>query len=156
MTGLPYVIHPYGVAIRLLAIGADDATIIAGLFHDAIEDKTPMTLARLAQDYGDEVAQLVSSVTDRWPASSGLPREERKRLYRAQVAQSGQRAHTLKLADILDNIVGIVALDKRFAKVYLPEALAMVEVLTLGHPGLRQEVMGAVERERGLLQDLLH
>lgn len=151
MDGIPYVIHPYGVAVRLYELGADVPTIIAGLFHDAVEDGTPLTREHILREYGEEVAMLVEGVTDRWPASTGLTRGERKQRYRAHVASGEARVHTLKLADAYDNLLGIHSLERRFAKVYLPEQAAMVAVLDKGDAGLRRQVMLLIQEARKLL-----
>jgi hypothetical protein len=42
-------------------------------------------------------------------------------------------AKTIKLADIIDNIRGLEELDSGFAKVYMAEKRALLEVLTEGN-----------------------
>lgn len=61
-SGEPYLIHPLSVAQILAELGMDEATIIAGLLHDAVED-TPYTQEELVRDFGDEIGLLVDGVT---------------------------------------------------------------------------------------------
>ena len=61
-SGEPYIIHPLCVAIILAELELDKESIIAGLFHDVVED-TVMTSEDVAREFGDEVALLVDGVT---------------------------------------------------------------------------------------------
>lgn len=150
-TGLPYVTHPYGVAMRLLAIGADTNMVIAGLLHDVLED-SPMTEVALEQGFGVDVRELVVALTDHWPASTGLSRAERKLRYQAQLANASARVQSIKLADTVDNLELVVVHDSRFARVYLPEKSALVQVLVKGDPELLRQAREAVAREEQLLK----
>ena len=58
-SGEPYITHPVAVAGILSELGLDRATIIAALLHDTVED-TPYSLPQLRNDFGDEVANLVT------------------------------------------------------------------------------------------------
>ena len=48
-SGEPYFIHPINVALILASLGMDEATIIGGLLHDAVED-TDYTREELVAD----------------------------------------------------------------------------------------------------------
>jgi hypothetical protein len=63
VSGLPYIIHPLGVAVILAAAGYEIDFVIAGLLHDAVEDGAvePRDLER---QFGETVARLVVSVTN--------------------------------------------------------------------------------------------
>ena len=61
-SGEPYFIHPCAVADILIDLGLDAATIAAALLHDVIED-TNSTAEDIKREFGDEVLDLVSSVT---------------------------------------------------------------------------------------------
>jgi len=102
----PYVNHLSDVA-RLLAeaTGGDDVTVvIAGLLHDTIED-TETTFAELAKEFGPEVAELVSEVTD----DKSLPKAERKRLQVETAPHKSARARMIKLADKTSNLHSMIA-----------------------------------------------
>ena len=61
-SGDPYISHPVEVAKILIEYGADDASIIAALLHDTVED-TSVTLEDIKKQFGEEVALLVDGVT---------------------------------------------------------------------------------------------
>lgn len=61
-SGEPYLIHPMAVAEILADLGMDEATLVAGLLHDVVED-TPYTNEELVRDFGEEVGLLVDGVT---------------------------------------------------------------------------------------------
>jgi len=60
--GEPYIQHCLHTAFILTQIKADLATVIAGLLHDIPED-TEYSLADIAKDFGQEIADLVEGIT---------------------------------------------------------------------------------------------
>ena len=62
-TGEPYVLHPIAVAKYLEQKGFEQEVVIAGLFHDLVED-TNVTLDQIKEKFGGRVAELVEMVTD--------------------------------------------------------------------------------------------
>ena len=61
-SGEPYLVHPLEVAGILADLKLDEASIVAGLLHDTVED----TLAKpdeIKEIFGNEVAELVDGVT---------------------------------------------------------------------------------------------
>ncbi len=61
-SGEPYLVHPLNVAMILAEMKLDEASIVAGLLHDVLED-TSLTKERLAELFGGDVAHLVDGVT---------------------------------------------------------------------------------------------
>lgn len=61
-SGEDYIFHPLEVAIYLTEYHADEATIIAALLHDTVED-TKYTLEDIEERFGKYVAQLTDGVT---------------------------------------------------------------------------------------------
>jgi (p)ppGpp synthase/HD superfamily hydrolase len=102
----PYVNHLAEVA-HLLAVavqGRDANLIAAGLLHDTLED-TKTTHAELVAAFNEDIASLVSEVTD----NKSLPKQERKRLQVEHAPSRSDRAKMLKLADKTSNLRGIVS-----------------------------------------------
>ncbi len=61
-SGDPYFTHPLEVAAILTELRLDDATIVAAVLHDTIED-TASTREEIDQIFGPEIAQLVDGLT---------------------------------------------------------------------------------------------
>jgi GTP pyrophosphokinase len=61
-SGAPYFSHPLEVAGILTDLKLDDATIIAALLHDTIED-TDVTRAEIDNQFGKEIGELVEGLT---------------------------------------------------------------------------------------------
>jgi (p)ppGpp synthase/HD superfamily hydrolase len=137
-TGEPYWRHPARVVDWLVSVGADgggpwpDEVLAAAWLHDVLED-TPVTNFQLQRQFGPKVAQLVAEVTNPSKLTDGK-RAARKKLDREFLAQASPEAHSIKLADILDNTSSIVQYDPGFAKIYLAEIKQLLPVLSSGHP----------------------
>src|SRR5437763_7093474 len=76
-SGEPYLIHPLEVAGLLAELKLDEASIVAGLLHDTIED-TLATPAEIRELFGDEVLSLVEGVTKLGTFSHGPTTQEEK------------------------------------------------------------------------------
>src|SRR6202158_4736844 len=61
-SGDPYFSHPLEVAAILTDLKLDDATIVAALLHDTIED-TEATRAEIDHVFGHEIGALVEGLT---------------------------------------------------------------------------------------------
>ena len=61
-SGDPYFSHPLEVAAILTELRLDDATIVAAVLHDTIED-TASTREEIDQIFGEEIGQLVDGLT---------------------------------------------------------------------------------------------
>ncbi len=133
-TGEPYILHPIAVADIVRSTGTRDLVIAAALLHDVLED-TDTTVADLIAAFGDEIARLVIEVTDVSRPEDGS-RAARKAIDRAHLARGSSDAHTIKLADVIDNVSSIVERDPEFAAVYVKEKAAVVDVLIRGDAGL--------------------
>jgi len=72
---LPYIAHPMAVAMILQRMDCDETIVAAGLLHDTVED-TPVTLAEIRRQFGDEVSDIVAGCTE-WP-KKGVRWETRK------------------------------------------------------------------------------
>lgn len=61
-SGEDYILHPLEVAMILVELEMDEATIAASLLHDVVED-TCYTFADIEKEFGSEIALLVDGVT---------------------------------------------------------------------------------------------
>ncbi len=130
----PYATHLKDVADIVASVSDDAETIAAAWLHDIVED-TPATFLDLEQEFSPTLAQLVSEVTDVSRPVDGN-RATRKALDRAHLAKASERGKTVKLADLIDNCQDICSHDPEFAKVYLTEMAALLEVLPGGNSQL--------------------
>lgn len=62
LSGEPYLSHPMSVAKVLADMQLDEATVVAGLLHDTVED-TKATIDEIEDLFGEEVADIVDGVT---------------------------------------------------------------------------------------------
>ncbi|WP_048919549.1 HD domain-containing protein [Rufibacter radiotolerans] len=141
----PYVRHLERVAQTVMAYGGTTGMVMAALLHDVLED-TPVTVPELqafleevCQDTitkPEEVLQMVIDLTDQFTKAQapGHNRRRRKEMERQRLATISPRAQTIKLADIIDNTRDIIAYDISFARVYVPEIVAVLEVLRNAEP----------------------
>ena len=90
-----FILHPLEVAHLLRSHGYPDEVLAAGVLHDSLEntDATPLELEQL---FGDEVARLVSAVSE--PSAEGTWVERKARL-RASIAQADDAAAVVYAAD---------------------------------------------------------
>lgn len=99
-TNIPYIVHPLEVMNILFHMGADKKLMAAGVLHDTVEDTTA-TLEDIAEKFGQEVADLVASHTEK---NKSLPWRKRKELALEHLAHVGKREQMLVLADKISNI----------------------------------------------------
>ncbi|OGY41794.1 MAG: hypothetical protein A2Y67_04090 [Candidatus Buchananbacteria bacterium RBG_13_39_9] len=99
---VPYNAHLWGVSLLLSFSEADDDTIIAGIFHDILED-TELKPEILGWMYGDEVLRMVHLLTD--------PKEDdwqkRKEIMLKRITGADSKVKLIKCADKLDNLQSI-------------------------------------------------
>jgi (p)ppGpp synthase/HD superfamily hydrolase len=133
-TGEPYIVHPTEVAAIVAEAGGTDEMVAAAFLHDVVED-TGVTLEDLQNEFGPDVANLVSWLTDVSRPEDGN-RRVRKAIDRAHSAEAPAEAQTVKVADLISNSTTILKFDPGFAKVYLEEKRQLLEVLTKADPAL--------------------
>lgn len=132
-TGEDYINHPVEVSdILRKAVLVNDEMHAAALLHDTVED-TDVTLGLIEKEFGKCVAALVEGLTDVSHAHDGV-RWMRKKIDREHTAKQSAACKTIKLADLISNTKSIVQHDREFAKVYIKEKEALLEVLKEGDP----------------------
>lgn len=143
-TGEPYVLHCLEVARSVAEVGGSPTMIAAALLHDVVED-TEATHEDVQARFGEEVAQAVAWMTDVSRPEDGN-RATRKAMDREHLAQAPADMKTVKLADVISNTRSIVDHGDGFARVYLREIAALLEVLSEGHPELWRRAKAEVAR----------
>ena len=105
---LPYMVHPFAVAMILDRLGFAEDVVIAGLLHDVVED-TEATLADVETEFGPRVAELVGWCSERKKDDSGAhrPWADRKRDHIEALAAAPTDARAVVLADKLHNLTSI-------------------------------------------------
>ena len=102
--GSSYIVHPLGVANRLIGAGCKNLDmVIAAIFHDLIED-TDCTEKDIEEGFGKEVLGLVLEVTD----DKSLDKITRKKGQVSHCVEISKKAQQIKLADKLDNLSDLV------------------------------------------------
>ena len=94
----PYIVHPVVVALILAKHDFSDDVIIGGILHDVIED-TSVSKEDVASKFGEEVAELVTSVTHNGAHSW----KEKKEKDIASVRTASQDAKAIATADKIAN-----------------------------------------------------
>lgn len=135
-TGEPYIVHPAEVAEIVRSVPHTPAMLAAAWLHDVVED-TGVTHEDVKREFGDEVAALVEMLTDVSRSDDGN-RAVRKALDLAHTELASPAAKTVKLADLISNSSTILTYGKGFAKVYIAEKAALLEVLRDGDAELWQ------------------
>ena len=101
--GLPYIIHPVMVALKLAKLNYPDEVIAAALVHDVLED-TDMTEEDLRSELGDEVVNMVLSVTN----DDSLEWIEKKKKYVETVRTGNEGAKAVALSDKIHNLESLL------------------------------------------------
>jgi (p)ppGpp synthase/HD superfamily hydrolase len=111
-TSVPYVSHVLAVAALVLEDGGGEDEAIAALLHDAVEDGDGRReLARIREEFGDRVAEIVWACSDT-DARPKPPWRMRKERYIAHVREAGPDVRRVSCADKVHNARAIL-LDYR-------------------------------------------
>jgi (p)ppGpp synthase/HD superfamily hydrolase len=151
----PYLNHLIEVAeLVSMAIAEPDANVVAAAFlHDTIED-TRTSKEELIEAFGSDIAGLVSEVTD----DKSLPKAERKRLQIEHAPALSARAQTIKIADKISNLRGILFTppedwDLRRKQEYFAWAKRVVDACTAPNGYLKAEFARTFEQVQKMVRD---
>ena len=146
-TGVAYITHPIEVANIVKTVPHTPEQVAAALLHDVVED-TAVELSEVEHFFGSEVAALVDELTDFSKKNNIVGnRAYRKGLDRDYLGTISAAAQTVKYADLISNGIDIAKHDKHFAKVYLREKDAILEVMDKGDATLYAIAKGIVGKE---------
>jgi len=70
-SGEPYITHPAWIAKVAMQLHIGEEAVLAALLHDCVED-TNIKINQIAEEFGDEVALLVSGLTEVAKKTKGL------------------------------------------------------------------------------------
>lgn len=167
-SGDPYITHPVAAARILAELHLDHQTIMAALMHDVIED-TEVSKQDLADQFGDQVAELVEGVSKLTQIDFRSKEEAQAENFRKMMMAMVQdiRVILIKLADRLHNMqtLGSLRPDKRrriareTLEIYAPIANRLgiyklkeqLELLGFAnmHPMRYKILKSAVDKSRG-------
>lgn len=104
-TKIPYVIHPFGVGMKLLECGFSVELVVAGFLHDALED-TNVKAEDIRKRFGERVLKIVRGATE--PEHGSKPWKERKAHTIEHLKSATQDVVIVSCADKLDNICSLI------------------------------------------------
>ena len=134
-SGAPYIMHPESVARIVQTVEWHTAEMVcAAWLHDVLED-TQVELPDLERFFGSTIGTMVYRLTDCGQHFGN--RRHRKAVDRQRLAESSREVQTIKVADLIDNTPSIIANDPDFAKVYVREKRALLDVLNLADADLK-------------------
>lgn len=122
-SGEDYIQHSLETANILAKFKLDEATIIAGLFHD-IPEETQISLKEIKKEFGEEIANLVEDITKLGKIKyRGMERyiENLRKMFVAMAKDT--RVIFIKFADRMHNLKTLFALPKEKQKRIALESL---------------------------------
>ncbi|MDD2493820.1 MAG: bifunctional (p)ppGpp synthetase/guanosine-3',5'-bis(diphosphate) 3'-pyrophosphohydrolase, partial [Tissierellia bacterium] len=177
-SGEKYFTHPYNVALILVDLHVDMATIAAGLLHDVVED-TGITYDDIKREFGEEIANMVDGVTKLSKVKYRNKEERQAESLRKMIIAMSKdiRVVIIKLADRLHNIRTLEYMrpDKQIEKatetieIYAPianrlgiasikwelEDLSLKYIDPEGYEDLRQKVTEKNEKRKSYISNII-
>lgn len=144
-TNTDYIEHPRGV-LKILERAADvtDDMRCGALLHDVLED-TKTKKRHLLMRFGCNVLRIVMGLSDVTTVADG-DRPTRKAIERAHMMGQLNDVITIKIADHIHNLRSIIANEPGFAKIYVPEVEANLDILERGDPTLFAELKDIIKK----------
>ena len=101
--GSPYIAHPIMVAMKIMRHGFSDEIVAAALIHDVVED-SDWGIDRVRSEFGDEIAQMVSHLSE----DTSLEWELRKEKYTDAIAAAPEGTKAISVADKIHNAENLI------------------------------------------------
>lgn len=109
----PYIVHLISVMLLLAEYTEDEDVLIAGLFHDVLEDIDLKLAGVIEHQFGAHVLELVESVSEaKDPQAESDARatwRERKTGYLEKLAHDDKESLLISAADKIDNWEGMIS-----------------------------------------------
>jgi (p)ppGpp synthase/HD superfamily hydrolase len=102
----PKINHIEEVARLVAKSGGSQEEVIAAWLHDIVED-TDTTIPEIQELFGNDIAELVDSLTDP-PAFSALPLDLRKFQQAQRLLLKDDRVKRIKLSDQISNVRSVI------------------------------------------------
>ncbi len=130
-SGMPYTEHPYEVAKILADLKQDQATVLAGLLHDVVED-TPHTLSELSEMFGEDTAFMVDAVTKITAVQESSKTAQKAGTYRKLITAMAKdpRVIMIKIADRIHNMRTMQYMKPEKRRIIAQETLDIYVPLT--------------------------
>lgn len=140
----PYLSHCTSVMglVASIRIATDDM-LCAAVLHDVVED-TNRTIEDITESFGVHISSMVQALTST-PKSFG-DRHARKQRDIVILSQVSWNIQTIKVADIIDNVKTIQVFDPKFAKVYIPEKIELLDALKYADSRLKELAYTLMEK----------
>ncbi len=121
---VPYIVHPFSVAVILSNYTDDEDVIAAGLLHDTLEDVPEYKYEDLEKGFGARVAEIVKGVTEEKYISENKKAtwHERKLEYLENLKHDSKEAMLVCAADKIHNLNsmadGVEAMGDKYWEVF--------------------------------------
>ena len=108
----PYVTHLYSVMLLVSSVAEDEDTLIAALMHDSLEDVPGFSKEMLEEEFGGNVANIVSHVTEPYIGGKDIPFQKqwllRKEAYLKNLQEGDTESAIVSCADKLHNLSSFI------------------------------------------------
>ncbi|HEY0678422.1 MAG TPA: HD domain-containing protein [Chitinophagaceae bacterium] len=150
-----YIVHPERVMNIVRKYNDDISVLAAALLHDVLEDTETtieemyaFLLTVLDPPQAAKTVKLVEDLTDVY-TKKGFPqwnRRKRKSKEIERLEKTNAEAHTIKYADIIDNVPEIINEDPDFAERYVKECREILRKMTKGNQELREVALDVTRK----------
>ncbi|WP_432663395.1 HD domain-containing protein [Wukongibacter baidiensis] len=107
VTDIPYIVHPFEVAMILQENGCSEDVIAAGILHDTLED-TELTEAEVREVFGDRILELVLGASEELEDRGNRAWYDRKLHTIEYLKDASMEIKMIACADKLSNIRSMI------------------------------------------------
>lgn len=107
VTSIPYIVHPFEVALILQENKASEEVIAAGILHDTLED-TELKEENIREIFGDRVLKLVLGASEELEGRENTPWYNRKLHTINHLKKASMEVKMIACADKLSNIRSMI------------------------------------------------